>query len=79
LIANMRSRRAGVIASTRLGRSTTPALFTRPASGGRLASIAANIACTSASLATSARNAAARPPSASIAATTSAAAAASCA
>jgi hypothetical protein len=78
LIANMRCRRAGVIASTRAPKSTTPALFTRPASGGMARSMVSNIACTWASLATLAWTARARPPSASIAATTFSAAAASC-
>jgi hypothetical protein len=78
LIANMRCRRAGVIASTRAPKSMTPALFTNPARGGRAWSIVANIACTWTSLATLAWTARARPPWASIAATTFSAAAASC-
>jgi hypothetical protein len=77
LIANMRCQRCRLIASKRDARSTTPALLTRPPSGGSSASMRANIALTCASSDTSACSASARPPAARMRSASASAAAAS--
>jgi hypothetical protein len=77
LTSNMRRSRATLIVSTRAPTSITPALLTRPASGGSSASRRAYIASTWASSATSACTASARPPACRMAWHTTSAAAAS--
>ncbi len=74
LISNMRRSRARVMASTRVVRSTTPALLTRPSSRPSLASTFSNMASTCASSATSAWTVMAWPPAWRICRTTSSAA-----